>query len=151
MRIKEKHLIIANFKMYLSGKGQVSQWLRNFDRDSKNLELIESRLVLCPPAVSLADFASNIELDCVSFGAQDCFWQDEGAYTSGLGSKMVSSYGGKFVILGHSERRKYFGETDEAVSHKTSLAVKNRLHPILLRRRKRRREETGGDQRSASQ
>ncbi|MFO7806841.1 MAG: triose-phosphate isomerase family protein [Candidatus Moraniibacteriota bacterium] len=145
MTIKEKRLIIANFKMYLSDKAQVDQWLRNFEKASRDLKPEDTKLVLCPPSMSLSRFAEYLREGYLNVGAQDCFWEEEGAFTGALGAKMISSYGGKFVILGHSERRRYFAETDEQVALKVKIALKNRLHPVVCvgeNATQKRQEET---------
>jgi triosephosphate isomerase len=92
---------------------------------------VNTRLALCPSNICLPEFVEKLKNDQIDIGGQDCFWQDEGDFTGGVGAKMISSYGGKFVILGHSERRRYFAETDQQIAYKLKQALSNRLHPIL--------------------
>ncbi|MFW5885336.1 MAG: triose-phosphate isomerase [Patescibacteria group bacterium] len=131
MRIQEKNLIVVNFKMYLPDKSASNRWMKNFEKAFSGLELANTRLALCPSSIYLSEFAEKLKSEYIDIGGQDCFWQDEGAFTGGLGAKMIFSCGGRFVILGHSERRKYFAETDQQIAYKTKQALINRLHPIL--------------------
>jgi triosephosphate isomerase len=64
-------------------------------------------------------------------GAQDCFWEAEGAFTGEISAAMLVSTGCRYVILGHSERRQYFGDTDQNVNRKLKSALQNGLAPIL--------------------
>jgi len=70
--------------------------------------------------------SSNIDL-----GAQNCYWQDEGAFTGEVSCKMIKDAGAKYVIIGHSERRQFFAETNETVNKKIKAALKNGLTPIV--------------------
>jgi triosephosphate isomerase len=67
----------------------------------------------------------------MELGAQDVYWQEEGAYTGEVSCKMLIDAGAKFVIIGHSERRQYFGETNESVNKKLKAALKSGLAPIV--------------------
>jgi triosephosphate isomerase len=81
---------------------------------------------ICIPAVREALRRSNIEI-----GAQDLFWESEGAYTGAISASMIFAGGCSLVLIGHSERRTFFGETDENVRKKTSAALTGRLKPIV--------------------
>lgn len=81
---------------------------------------------ICIPAVREALMGSNIEV-----GAQDMFWEAEGAYTGAISASMISGSGCTMVLVGHSERRTFFGETDEKVMKKTSAALAGGLKPIV--------------------
>jgi triosephosphate isomerase len=67
----------------------------------------------------------------IFLGAQNCFWEDKGAYTGEIGPKMLKSMGVEYVILGHSERREYFKENNQEIAKKLERVLKNRLTPIV--------------------
>ncbi len=97
-------------------------------------ELAECRdvdVVLCPPYTSLAAVGEVIESTAIKFGAQNMHWESDGAYTGEISSNMLRSIYCHYVILGHSERRSYFGETDEIVNKKTKAALAANLIPIV--------------------
>jgi len=86
--------------------------------------------VLCPPFVSLIAIDMMLEGSSINLGAQNMYFEAKGAYTGEISPLMLREVC-EFVILGHSERRWYFGETDEMVSKKTKAALANKLKPIL--------------------
>jgi triosephosphate isomerase (TIM) len=88
-------------------------------------------VALCPPFVSLDSVFSAVHGSPVRVGAQDMHWEDAGAFTSAVSASMLRSVGCHYVILGHSERREYFGETDATVNRKTLKAIANKLVPIV--------------------
>jgi len=97
-----------------------------FDLDSQDIDI-----VLCPPFTALSEIAEVIADSNIQLGAQDTFWQDEGAFTGEVSPLMLKDVGAKFVIIGHSERRQYFGETNESVNRKTKAVLKSGLIPIV--------------------
>lgn len=86
--------------------------------------------VLCPPFVSLVALNMMVQNSSIKLGAQNMYFETEGAYTGEISPVMLSELC-EFVILGHSERRWYFGETDEIVNKKVKAALANKLRPIL--------------------
>ena len=88
-------------------------------------------IVVCPPYTLLAYLADALETSNILIGAQDLYWQDEGAFTGEVSPVMLKDIGCKFVIVGHSERRQYFGETNESVNKKINAALKHSLTPIV--------------------
>ncbi|MGI6237321.1 MAG: triose-phosphate isomerase [Candidatus Excrementavichristensenella sp.] len=88
-------------------------------------------VVVCPPAVCLAAVKSAIEGTNVKLGAQNVHFAGKGAYTGELSCDMLKAVGCEYVIIGHSERRQYFGETDKSVNLRTVAAVKAGLTPII--------------------
>ncbi len=87
--------------------------------------------VLCPTFTSLMAVAGVIEGTKIGLGAQNMHWEEKGAYTGEISSNMLLTLGCRYVILGHSERRAYFGETDEIVARKLKAALKAGLTPIV--------------------
>ena len=98
-------------------------------RDIYDVENID--IVVCPPYTLLAYIADALETSNILVGAQDIYWQDEGAFTGEVSGKMIKDAGCKYVIIGHSERRQFFGETNETVNKKIKAALKYELAPIV--------------------
>ena len=88
-------------------------------------------VVICVPFTHLTSVNDVIDADKIGLGAENCAKHDKGAYTGEVSASMVASTGAKYVILGHSERRQYFGENNEELSQKTRLALDNNLIPIF--------------------
>ncbi len=117
--------------MYLSLAGEAERWLENFSKAKKELKLSNTELVICPSAIFLDQFAKKNKSKTIFIGAQNCVWENKGAFTGEISPTMLSSSGIKYVILGHSERRKYFSENDEIVSRKIMAALKAGLKPVV--------------------
>ncbi len=94
----------------------------------KNISDVE--IVLCPPSPALLPVSALLEGTDIGLGAQNMHWESGGAYTGELAPAMVSEFA-NFIILGHSERRAYFGETDETVNKKVKAAQAEGLMPIV--------------------
>lgn len=88
-------------------------------------------VVICTPFTHLCVVAGILEGSIVALGAENCARHDKGAYTGEVSASMVSSTGAQYVILGHSERRQYFGENNEELAEKIRLALDNNLTPIF--------------------
>ena len=94
-------------------------------------------IVFCPPFIHLRKASKNIEgSKYIHTGAQNCNWEESGAYTGETSCSMIKSSGASYVIIGHSERRQYFAETNEqsASLKKVNAALKHKLTPHLLLR-----------------
>ena len=125
---KRKPLIAGNWKMYktCSEAVKTSEELVKLVSDVKDVEVM-----IAPPFTALSSVSDVIKNSRVSLGAQNIFWENEGAYTGEISPAMLVSAGCRYVIIGHSERRQYFGETDETVGKKIKASVKAELIPIL--------------------
>ena len=90
-----------------------------------------AEVVVCVPFVNLPAAVMAARWTAIGIGAQDVFWLKEGAYTGEISAPMLTAIGCRWVIVGHSERRQYFGETDETVLKKTVAAIEAGLTPIV--------------------
>ncbi len=88
-------------------------------------------IVVCPPYTLLAYLADALAASNITLGGQDLFWEEEGAFTGEISGKMLKDTGAEYVIIGHSERRQFFGETNETVNKKIKAALKAGLLPIV--------------------
>lgn len=124
-----KIVIAGNWKMYKT-RAESLEFLQGFM--SCLTETPEEReVVLCVPFTSLAVLSKNLHGGRIRLGAQNVHWQESGAFTGEISGPMLSELGVRYVIVGHSERRQYFGETDETVNLRLKAAQKYDLIPIL--------------------
>jgi len=126
--MSRKKLIAANWKMY-KNPSQTKDFFKDFlpavsshDRDE---------IVVCPPYVDLHAAIESAKGSKVAVGAQNVYWKDEGAFTGEISPQMLVAVGCTHVIIGHSERRQYFGETDDTVNLKLKAALEHGLIPIV--------------------
>jgi triosephosphate isomerase len=125
-----KTIIAGNWKMYktIGGAIELANGLRRelFDLDSEDIDI-----VICPAFTALSEVAEVLAESNISLGAQDAYWQDEGAFTGEVSALMLKDCGCQYVIIGHSERRQYFGETNDTVNKKIKAVKKCGLTPIV--------------------
>ncbi len=129
-----KPLIVANWKMNPSTLKEAETLFNSVKKGIKDSKKV--KVVICPPFVYLPLLSSIIShRPSVKFGSQDCFWENPptggGAFTGEVSSLMLKNLGVEYVIIGHSERRKYLNETDETVNKKLKAALKQKLKPVL--------------------
>ncbi len=91
----------------------------------------EIEVVLCPPFTSLSAVQVVVTNSNIKLGAQDCYWEREGAFTGEISCAMLKNAGCEYCIVGHSERRQFFGETSEAVNKKAKALLREGLKPIV--------------------
>lgn len=122
-----KKIIAGNWKMNKtpSEAAVLASEIRNKISDAK------CDVVVCPTAVCIPGVVSALEGSSISVGAQNVHFKESGAYTGELSSAMLKDAGTLYTIIGHSERRQYFGETDETVNLRTKAAVDGGLIPIV--------------------
>ncbi len=123
-----KKLIAANWKMY-----KTPDQARDFFRDFLPLVKDHDRdeIVVCAPYIDLPAAVEAAKGSNVAVGAQNLHWEKEGAYTGEINATMLLAIGVTHVIIGHSERRQYFGETDDTVNLKLKSALEAGLTPIV--------------------
>jgi triosephosphate isomerase len=125
-----KKLIAGNWKMNKNYKdsqvlaNQIKSGLTEFDFENADV-------VVCPPFTSLSIVNDVIADSKVMLGAQNVFYEDDGAYTGEISAGMLRAVGCSYVIVGHSERRQYFGETNEIINRKVIKAQGYEINPIL--------------------
>lgn len=126
-----KKIVAGNWKMNLGYEQGLSLFseIVNMVKD----EVIgQQQVVVCSPFIHLSSIAKlSADLKNVAVGAQNIHQAASGAYTGEISASQVKSVGAEYVILGHSERRAYFGETDELLAQKTDIALENGLTPIF--------------------
>lgn len=88
-------------------------------------------IVVCPPAIDIPIVAEAVKGSNIMLGAQNVHWEEKGAFTGEISAAMLKEYGVKYAIIGHSERRAYFGETDETVNKRALFALANDITPII--------------------
>lgn len=126
--MKRRPLLAGNWKMHglRASAGPLLDAIRSAARE------VPDREVVVAPPFTLLEFAGRQLLGSgVALAAQDLFWEDEGAFTGEVSAPMLREAGCTYVIVGHSERRRYFGETDEWVGRKVEAALRHGLVPIV--------------------
>ena len=118
-----KKLIIANWKMNPQTSAEAEELASDIQQGIRGMKGVE--VVICPPFPYLAIVGS------ISRGGQDCHSEQKGAYTGAVSPTMLKDVGCEYVIVGHSERKQYFGETDEIINKKVKAALKAGLKVVL--------------------
>ena len=122
-----KKVIAGNWKMNMLPNEAIA-FIEEFTPLVKNTE---NEVVLCVPYTDLFYSLLTAQNTNIKIGAQNMHWAENGAYTGEVSAKMLKSIGVEYVIIGHSERRQYFNETDETVNKKLKVAFENELKPIV--------------------
>lgn len=122
-----KPIIAGNWKMNKTATEAVA--LVELLKDKVDVEGVE--VVFCPPMVSLVAAGEAMKGTSIGLGAQNMYFEDSGAFTGEVSADMLLDIGVKYVIIGHSERRQYFNETDETVNKKLLKALEKGLVPIV--------------------
>ncbi|OGI25901.1 MAG: triose-phosphate isomerase [Candidatus Moranbacteria bacterium RBG_13_45_13] len=125
-----KKLVVGNLKMNPISVVEFDRYLDMFEKELKNKDFEKTEIVVCPPVVYIQKLLDR-KIKNIKAGAQDIFWEHQGAYTGEISAGMVKSVGASYVIVGHSERRKYFGENEEIISLKLKAILKNGLNAVL--------------------
>ncbi|HEU5002219.1 MAG TPA: triose-phosphate isomerase [Actinomycetota bacterium] len=138
-------VIAANWKMHKTHLEAMHfvESLRN-RLGAEDYERVE--VVICPPFTALRTVQTSVDSAgmAVGLGAQNMFWAESGAYTGEVSAPMLTKLGMTYVILGHSERREVFGETDEGVNRKVKAAFQHGLVPIMCVGETLAERESGG-------
>ncbi len=121
-------LISGNWKMYKTGPEAVA--FINALNDAV-AEASDVDIMVAPPFTALSQVAEAAAGTSIGLGAQNLHWESEGAYTGEISAQMLNAAGCQYVIIGHSERRQYFGETDQQINRKIDAAAKAGLIPVF--------------------
>ena len=129
-------MTISNEKPFLAGNWKMHKTIPEAVEMVKALkeespQLTDAELVVIPPYTMLSEVKKVIEGSTIQLGAQNIFWEEKGAFTGEVSPLMLKDAGCQYVTIGHSERRQYFGETNETVNKKIKAALAHELTPIM--------------------
>ena len=122
-----RKVIAGNWKMNML-PNEAIEYIQAFEPLVKDAK---AEVILCVPYTDLFYCLMNAQNTNIKIGAQNVHFEEKGAYTGEFSAKMLKSIGVEYVIIGHSERRQYFAETDETVNKKIKAALENELKPIV--------------------
>lgn len=133
-------LMAANWKMNKTVGEALSyiKEVRGLVKDVKDKEIL-----ICPSFTALFALSAEIKTSNIRLGAQNMYFEDKGAFTSEISAEMLKEIGCSYVIIGHSERRHIFNETDDMINKKVKQALKNEITPILCVGEKLEQREAG--------
>jgi triosephosphate isomerase len=125
---QRRPLIAGNWKMFKTWKeaAETASLLAELTQGVKDVDIM-----IAPSFTSLAPVAQSLKGSAVALGAQTLHWEEEGAFTGEISPGMILACGCTHVIIGHSERRQFFGETDETVNRRIACSVKHHLVPVF--------------------
>lgn len=121
-------LVVGNWKMHggIAEARALATAIRDGLKRPRGVEV-----AVCPPATSLPAVAEVLAGSAIAWGGQNCHWEDKGAFTGEIAPGMLAELGCRYVLLGHSERRHLFRETDEEINRKVAAALRHQLVPVL--------------------
>ncbi len=123
-----KIIIAGNWKMFKTSFEAI-ELVTELKRALGDINEVD--VVVCPPFTALAEVQDVLLETQIGLGAQNIYWEDSGAFTGEVSAPMIKAIGAQYVIIGHSERRQFFGETDATVNKKIKAALKHQITPIV--------------------
>ena len=127
--MKHRPLFAANWKCFKS-PDDTRGYVRDFITGAEEL-IPRADIALLPPFIDLEAVKDGLAKTTIAFGAQDCYWEPQGAYTGEVSAAMLAALGCGYCVVGHSERRRLFGETDAMVAKKTTALLGAGITPIV--------------------
>ena len=127
MKDTRKTVIAGNWKMN-KNKAETVELLKEMESKISKSDI---KVLLCLPYINLPIASETLKSGAIELGAENCHWAAKGAFTGEVSRDMLLSYGIKHSIVGHSERRQYFGETDETVNRRSIACLENGITPII--------------------
>ncbi|NQT95870.1 MAG: triose-phosphate isomerase [Candidatus Omnitrophica bacterium] len=121
-------IIAGNWKMH-NTINEAVELVNGLNRNLADVDSVD--IVVCPTYTALSDVNELLIDSNIALGAQDVYWEEKGAFTGEISPQMLKDVGASYCIIGHSERRKYFNETNETVNKKTKAALNAGLLPIV--------------------
>lgn len=125
--MSRKPLIAGNWKMNMT----VATGTKLIEELKQLVKTAKCDVALCVPSILIPAMTKAAKGSRIKIGAQNLHWESKGAFTGEISADMLKDYGVKYVIVGHSERRQYFGENNDTVNQRTLAALKNELTPIV--------------------
>jgi len=126
--MKNRPLVAGNWKMHMT-LPETRTWIDEILRASSGLT--EADLAVLPPYTVLSEASRLLTGTTIRLGAQNLHWEDRGAFTGEISGPMIADAGCRYVVIGHSERRQWFGETDATVRKRIAAALRSGLRPIV--------------------
>ena len=124
-------MIVGNLKMNILTSAERDRYSESFLKELQAKKFSGIEIMVCPPILHLENFVEKFKNEKVSVGVQNFFWEDRGSYTGEISPLMARNFGADFALVGHSERRNYFGETDLIFNAKIKAALRNDLNVIF--------------------
>jgi len=123
-------IVIGNLKMNLLSVPERQKYLEWIKKEWGKRKIKKTEVVLCPPSIHLENFQKELPKK-ISLGAQNCFWEEKGSFTGEISPLMLKNLGASYVILGHSERRRFFAEHDDEIGLKVASVLRVGLEAIV--------------------
>ncbi|MEK7542216.1 MAG: triose-phosphate isomerase [Patescibacteria group bacterium] len=136
-----KTIIVANWKMNPGTSDEAQQLFETVGKGVNETHSVE--VVICPPFVFIPEIVRAASSVAFGVGGQDCFWEAQGAYTGEISAAMLKNLGCSYVILGHSERKNYLGETYGMINKKVKAVLQSGLIPVVCIGEKERQGQNG--------
>lgn len=116
--------------MNLLTQAERNHYLASFSAELSKSKFPSSKIVLCPPLIHMEKFFGIFRGTEVEIGAQNAYFEERGSFTGEVSPLMIKNFGGEYLIVGHSERRKYFGENNDVINEKIKVALSSGLRPV---------------------
>jgi triosephosphate isomerase (TIM) len=130
MNPNRKPIIAGNWKMYKTA-AEALGLANELKNELVGIRETDAEVVVCPPFTALYAVGTLLQGSTIKVGAQNVHWEKEGAFTGEIAASMLTESGVQYVIVGHSERRQYFGETNDGVNKRAKAALANGIRPIV--------------------